>query len=124
MAHGVHCLVGRQLTGGRGLGGARYDERIVMPNHGAARQGLGAAIGAELRLWKEHAPWAQRRDQCARLALTELDIQRLDGRVDNLLEALAQLCDYSGQYDAAADFRALSGQQPEPDRQLRLVQGQ
>jgi hypothetical protein len=94
-----------------------------MPNHEAARQGLGAAIGAELRLLCDNAPWARRRQEYARLAYTELDIRRLDERVDSLIEVLAQLCDYSGQFDAAEDFRALSGRQPEPERQLRLVEG-
>lgn len=95
-----------------------------MPNHGAARQGLTSAITAELRHWKDSAPWARRRDEYARLAYAEVDIRRLDDRIDYLLEVLAQLCDYSGQFDAADDFRALSAQPPEPDRRLRLVQGQ
>jgi len=71
------------------------------------------------------APRSRRRDEYARLAFTELDIRRLDDRIDHLLEVLAQLCDYSGQFDAAADFRALAVRQPEPEpeRQLRLVPG-
>ena len=97
-----------------------------MPNHGAARQGLAEAIAAELRHLRENAPWARRRDEYARLAYTELDIRRLDDRIDCLLEVLAQLCDYSGQLDAAEDFRALAVRppEPEPERQLRLVHGQ
>jgi hypothetical protein len=95
-----------------------------MPNHGAARRGLTGALAAELRYWRDNSPWARRRDVRARLAFTELDIRRLDERIDGLLEVLAQLCDYSGQFDAGQDFRALSGRPPEPDRQLRLVQGQ
>jgi hypothetical protein len=95
-----------------------------MPNHEAARQGLTAAIAAELRYWRDNGPWARRREFQARLAYTELDIHRLDGRIDTLVEALAQLCDYSGQYDAADDFRELSIRALEPEPQLRLVRGQ
>jgi hypothetical protein len=99
-----------------------------MPNHGAARQGLAGAIAAELRYLRDNAPWIRRREEYARLAFTELDIRRLDDRIDYLLEVLAQLCDYSGQYDAAQDFRALAARppepEPEPERQLRLVPGQ
>jgi hypothetical protein len=96
-----------------------------MPNHGAARQGLAGAIAAELRSLRDNAPWIRRREEYARLAFTELDIRRLDDRIDYLLEVLAQLCDYSGQYDAAQDFRSLAARQPEPEpeRQLRLVHG-
>ena len=94
-----------------------------MPNHGAARPGLADAIVAEFRHLRDNGPWARRRDEYARLAFTELDIRRLDDRIDYLLEVLAQLCDYSGQFDAAEDFRALavSAAEPEPERQLRLV---
>jgi hypothetical protein len=97
-----------------------------MPNHGAARQGLASAIAAELRHLRDNVPWIRRREEYARLAFTELDIRRLDDRIDYLLEVLAQLCDYSGQYDAAQDFRDLtaSSPEPEPERQLRLVHGQ
>jgi len=95
-----------------------------MPNHGAARQGLLTAIAGELRYWRENGPWARRRDEQVRLAYAELDIDRLDDRIDMLLEVLAQLCDYSGQYDAADDFRALSLRPQEREPQLRLVQGQ
>lgn len=96
-----------------------------MPNHGAARQGLADSIAAELRHLRDNAPWTRRRDEYARLACTELDIRRLDDRIDYLLEVMAQLCDYSGQYDAAEDFRALEvnalESEPAPERQLRLV---
>jgi hypothetical protein len=95
-----------------------------MPNHGVARQGLACAIAAELRHWLDGTPWARRRAEYERLAYTELDIRRLDERIDTVLEVLAQLCDYSGQFDAAEDFRALSAQPPEPERQLRLIEGQ
>jgi len=94
-----------------------------MPNHGAARQGLAGAIAAELRNRCAVGPWARRRAADARLAYTELDIRRLDERIDALIEVLAQLCDYSGQFDAAEDFRALSGRPSEPARQLRLIHG-
>ncbi len=94
-----------------------------MPNHGAARQGLAGAIAAELGRWYAGVPWARRRAEHARLAVTELDIRRLDERIDMLLEILAQLCDYSGQFDAAAEFRALSCQPSEPAPALRLIQG-
>jgi len=94
-----------------------------MPSHGAARQGLAGAIGAELRRWYTCAPWARRRAEYARLALIELDISRLDERIDVLLEALAVLCDCSRQFDAAADFRALASEASEPAPLLRLIQG-
>jgi|HubBroStandDraft_2_1064218.scaffolds.fasta_scaffold49164_3 hypothetical protein len=97
-----------------------------MPNHGAARHDLAGAIAAELRHLRASLPRARRREEYARLAFTELDIRRLDDRIDCLLEVLAQLCDYSGQFDSAEDFRALSTRppDPEPERQLRLVHGQ
>jgi hypothetical protein len=94
-----------------------------MPNHEAARQGLTATIAAELRYWRANGPWARRRDVQSRLAYTELDIRRLDGRIDTVVEVLAQLCDYSGQYDAADDFRQLSIRPLEPEPPLRLVRG-
>jgi hypothetical protein len=105
-----------------------------MPNHGAARQGLTSVVAAKLRHLRDRAPWTRaprtrapwtrRRDEYARLAFTEADIRRLDDRIDSLLETLAQLCDYSGQFDAAEDLRALSCHAGGADRQLRLVQGQ
>ena len=95
-----------------------------MANHGAARQGLIATIAAELRYWRDNGTRARRRDEDVRLDYAELDIDRLDDRIDTLVEVLAQLCDYSGQYDAADDFRALSVRPIEPEPQLRLVQGQ
>jgi hypothetical protein len=99
-----------------------------MPNHGAARPGLLTAIADELRYWsdnvrywRDNGPWARRREESERLAYTELDIDRLDDRLDTLIEVLAQLCDYSGQYDAADDFRALSARPQEREPQLRVV---
>jgi len=130
---------GSAIIGCRGLAATRQVPRLAaaggglqrgtdMPNHGAARQGLAGAIAAELRYLRDNAPWIRRREEYARLAFTELDIRRLDDRIDYLLEVLAQLCDYSGQYDAAQDFRALAARppepEPEPERQLRLVPGQ
>jgi hypothetical protein len=92
-----------------------------MPNHGAARQGLLTAIADELRYWWDNGPWARRREEYERLSYAELDIDRLDERLDTLIEVLAQLCDYSGQYDAADDFRALSVRPQEREPQLRVV---
>ena len=111
----------------RAAPGGGLERGLTLPNHGAARQGLAGAIAAELRYLRDKAPWIRRREEYARLAFTELDIRRLDDRIDYLLEVLAQLCDYSGQYDAAQDFRALAARppepEPEPERQLRLVHG-
>jgi hypothetical protein len=80
--------------------------------------------GAVLRL-RASRPRLRRQQEYARLALTELDIRRLDERIDALLAVLAQVCDYSGQPDAARDLRALSS---DPDATeapvLRLVRGQ
>jgi hypothetical protein len=93
-----------------------------MPTRGAHRQGRVSDIAADLRYLKRGAPWVRRRREYARLIYTELDIRRLDDRIDDLVEMLAQLCDYSGQFDAADDFRALSSQPFEPDPPLSLVQ--
>jgi hypothetical protein len=97
-----------------------------MPNHGVSRPSLAGAIVSELRQLRASGPWARRREEYARLAFTELDIRRIDDRIDGLLEVLARLCDYSGQFEAADDFRALTEYpaEPEPDRQLWLVQEQ
>ena len=97
-----------------------------MPNHGISRPSLAGAIASELRQLRASGPWARRRDEYARLAFTELDIRRIDDRIDSMLEILARLCDYSGQFDTADDLRALTEYppEPEPDRQLRLVRGQ
>jgi len=92
-----------------------------MPNHGAARQGLTSAIAAEVRHWRGSR--ARRRDERDGLTFTQLDARRIDDRIDTLVELLAQLSDYSGQYDAADDFRALSYRW-EPIPGLRLVEGQ
>ena len=70
-------------------------------------------------------PRLRRQQEYARLALTELDIRRLDERIDVLIDVLAQVCDYSGQPDAAREFRALVGRLPgPPEPVLRLVRGQ
>jgi len=100
-----------------------------MPNHGISQPSLANAIASRLRQLRASAPWARRRQEKARLAFTELDIRRIDNRIDNLLEILAQLCDYSGQFDTADDFRALTEYPPQPeseaeaDRQFRLMHG-
>jgi hypothetical protein len=93
-----------------------------MPNHGVARPRLADVITAGL-LRFAGAPWRRRREQHARLTFAELDVRRLEDRIETLIEVLAELCDCSGQFDVADDFRALSGR-PAPDRQLRLVEGQ
>jgi hypothetical protein len=97
-----------------------------MPNHGVSRPSLAGAIASELRQLRASVPWTRRREEYARLAFTELDIRRIDDRIDSMLEVLARLCDYSGQFDAAEDFRALAEYppEPEPERQLRLVRRQ
>lgn len=80
--------------------------------------------GVVLRV-RASRPRLRRQQEYARLALTELDIRRLDERIDAMLGVLAQVCDYSGQPDAAREFRALYS---EPDAAeapvLRLVRGQ
>jgi hypothetical protein len=86
---------------------------------------IRAALAGVLLRTRAWRPRLRRQQEAARLALTELDIRRLDERIDALLGVLAQLCDYSGQPDAARQFRAL-GSQPEPAEVpvLRLVRGQ
>jgi hypothetical protein len=72
----------------------------------------------------------RRQQEYARLALTELDVRRLDERIDALLDVLAQVCDYSGQPDAAREFRSLctapapAPAPAAPEPVLRLVRGQ
>jgi hypothetical protein len=67
----------------------------------------------------------RRQREYARLALTELDVRRLDERIDALLSVLAQVCDYSGQPDAAREFRSLCSEPaPAETPVLRLVRGQ
>src|SRR5580700_786708 len=74
---------------------------------------IRAALAGVLLRMRARRPRLRRQQEAARLALTELDIRRLDERIDSLLGVLAQLCDYSGQPDAACQFRAL-GSGPEP----------
>jgi hypothetical protein len=70
-------------------------------------------------------PGLRRQQEYARLALTELDVRRLDARIDALLDVLAQVCDYSGQPDAAREFRSLCTEPQAPvEPLLRLVRGQ
>jgi hypothetical protein len=89
-----------------------------------ARTARAAVEGAVLRL-RARRPRLRRQQEYARLALTELDIRRLDERIDALIDVLAQACDYSGQPDAAREFRALVGEAPvQPEPVLRLVREQ
>ncbi len=77
--------------------------------------------GAFLRV-RARRPGLRRQREYARLALTELDVRRLDERIDALLGVLAQACDYSGQPDAAREFRTLRGDYgPAETPVLRLV---
>lgn len=68
-------------------------------------------------------PGSRRRRTAGRLALAELDIRKLDERIDDLLEVLAQVCDYAGQLEAAEEFRALYGEPAPAAPVLRLVRG-
>lgn len=87
--------------------------------------------GQVVRGW-DRWPGSRRRSEHGRLVLTELDVRRLDERIDALLDVLAQVCDYSGQPEVAREFRALSGQAVQPGQAaqpapaepvLRLVRG-
>ena len=84
-----------------------------------------AVAGMLLRLRARH-PRLRGHQESARLALTEVGIRRLDDRIDVLLDVLAQMCDYSGQADAAGEFRSLSSQPQAAASEpvLRLVRGQ
>jgi len=64
-----------------------------------------AAAGVLLRL-RARRPRLQRQQEYARLAMTELDIRRLDARIDAVLDVLARLCESAGQPDAAREFRS------------------
>jgi len=79
-----------------------------------------AIAGVVLRC-RARWPGTRRQREHARLALTELDIRRLDERIDTLLKVLAQVCDYSGQPDAARQFRSLCTESAPPPPMLRLV---
>jgi hypothetical protein len=84
-----------------------------------------AALAGILLRMRARRPRLRRQQEYARLALTELEIRRLDERIDALLGVLAQLCDYSGQPDAAREFRALSSRAGPPGAPvLHLVRGQ
>jgi uncharacterized membrane protein len=94
-------------------------ETVVRPR--AVRSALAGVV---LRL-RASRPRLRRQQEYARLALTELDIRRLDERIDAVLGVLAQVCDYSGQPDAAREFRALSSEAESAEAPvLRLVHGQ
>jgi hypothetical protein len=99
--------------------------RLFMAETAARPLAIRAALAGVLLRTRARRPRLRRQQEAARLALTELDIRRLDERIDSLLGVLAQLCDYSGQPDAACQFRAL-GSEPEPAEVhvLRLVRGQ
>jgi len=83
-----------------------------------------AAAGVLLRL-RARRPRLRRQQEYARLALTELDIRRLDERIDVLIDVLARVSDLAGQPEAAREFRALASRLPgPPEPVLRLVRGQ
>jgi hypothetical protein len=94
--------------------------------HIAMRQRAArAAVAGVLLRARASRPRLRRQQEYARLALTELDVRRLDDRIDSLLEVLARVCDYSGQPDAARELRAQCTSQPGPaEPVLRLVRGQ
>jgi hypothetical protein len=87
-----------------------------------------AAVAGVLLRCRAWRPRLRRQQEYARLALTELDVRRLDERIDGLLDVLAQVCDYSGQSEAAREFRSLCSEEfAQPAEQapvLRLVRGQ
>ena len=84
-----------------------------------------AALAEALLRMRARRPRLRRQQEYARLALTELDVRRLDDRIDALLSVLAQVCDYSGQPDAAQEFRSqCSEPAPAEAPVLRLVRGQ
>jgi hypothetical protein len=84
-----------------------------------------AALAGTLLRMRARRPGLRRQQEYARLALTELDIRRLDDRIDALLSVLAQVYEYSGQPDAAREFRSLCSEPvPAEAPVLRLVRGQ
>jgi hypothetical protein len=96
-----------------------------MAETGARPRAVRAALAGVLLHARARRPRLQRQQEYARIALTELDIRRLDERIDALLGVLAQVCDYSGQPDAAREFRALSTEATAAEAPvLRLVRGQ
>ncbi len=85
-----------------------------------ALQTTGTSVLSRCQAW-----WpGTRRRESGRRTVAELDIRRLDERIDALLEVLAQVCDYSGQPEVADEFRALSGKPAPAEPVLRLVHGQ
>jgi hypothetical protein len=95
-----------------------------MPDTAANSPNVVNACVAALRRWRIPRPGLRRQREYARIAFTELDIRRLDNKIDDLLDVLAQLCDYSGQPDVAQDLRAMAGQPVPSEPRLRLVPGQ
>jgi hypothetical protein len=85
-----------------------------------------SAVAGLLLRWRASRPGLRRQQEYARLALTELDVRRIDERIDALLDVLAQVCDYSGQPEAAREFRSLCTEPPAAQAEpvLRLVRGQ
>jgi hypothetical protein len=81
---------------------------------------------ATAALWRRRPRWprSRRRSAPGRLARTELDIRRLDERIDAILDLLSQICDNSGQLDEAQEFRELPGKPTPAEPVLRLVHGQ
>ncbi len=80
---------------------------------------LTTAIGV-LGRYVPRWPGSGRRRELAR---TELDIRRLNERIDALLDLLSQIFDYSGQPDEAQEFRDLSCKPAPAEPVLRLVRG-
>jgi hypothetical protein len=96
-----------------------------MAETGARPHAVKVALAGVLLRVRARRPRLRRQQEYARLALTELDVRRLDERIDALLGVLAQVCDYSGQPDAAREFRSLCSEAAGADAPvLRLVRGQ
>lgn len=95
-----------------------------MTENAAPPSGARSAVAGTLVRLRLRRPGLRRQQENARLAMTELDIRRLDERIDALLNVLALVCDYSGQPDAARQFRSLRTEPGPAEPVLRLVQGQ
>jgi uncharacterized membrane protein len=100
---------------------------VVMAETAARPLAVKAALAGVVLRMQARRPRLRRQQEYARLALTELEVRRLDERIDALLGVLAQVCDYSGQPDVAREFRALCNEPAPaetPGPVLRLVPGQ
>lgn len=95
-----------------------------MPDTAADSPNVLNACAAALQRWRIPRPGLRRQREYARIAFTEIDLRRLDQKVDDLLNVLAQLCDYSGQPEVAQDLRTMSRQTAPSEPLLRLVTGQ